>query len=401
MVVMLLGAFLLAIGLSAGSTVESAGLQQRPELSTGCHASVENDTSCSGSGDEDDDLGLVQVRDVQSQRHHRRKVPTCPCEDITGIYVSDGKFGGFDALSPTGAQVFASQKCCSGTFASEANPINGQTFTVDGSKLVTSIFTAEISGTFAAKISGPKFFRTLDFGNVTWSPKLVADLSSPLLSRSRSDFKKIICPFLSALVNQGVLPVQPTYHKDDLFEVTAEAGLPTPIGFEHVEENFFNNPTGFIDIFELEGVPNEHVNSTGINDCPTTFVECSALRTTNILSHEVRDCRTFTQTEDCGVPNAAIFEAFFAATDTNGDGVLTNIELTENTEGLPIVDANPIGLGTIPASHTLLMIIFGSSNGTFPSANITKSNLFTVEIERKFPADFDTTGFTLPVLTPF
>lgn len=50
-------------------------------------------------------------------------------------------------------------------------------------------------------------------------------------------------------------------------------------------------------------------------------------------------------------------------------------------EDMPLVDNNPIGLGTIPVAYTLLTIIFGEGK----SKGIKVSNLKRVVVDRRFP----------------
>ena len=85
----------------------------------------------------------------------------------------------------------------------------------------------------------------------------------------------IICPFLSTLVNEGALPIKQTYTREELEEATLDAGLGRSIADAHVEGNFLNDPDGIQDLWNLEGVTNEHVTSMGINDCRTAFTSCS------------------------------------------------------------------------------------------------------------------------------
>merc|ERR1712107_821221 len=63
-------------------------------------------------------------------------------------------------------------------------------------------------------------------------------------------------------------------------EKTIEAGLDPLIAREHVAGNFANievfnkNGEQVMDIFDMEGNPNEHIFSTGIHDCATEYTEC-------------------------------------------------------------------------------------------------------------------------------
>lgn len=210
---------------------------------------------------------------------------------------------------------------------------------------------------------------------------------------SLANSKRIICPFLSTLVNEGVLPVQAEYSNQSLFDISVRAGLPPSQVMAHVSSNFENQPTGKQDLFNMEGAPNEHVRSTGINDCKTTFTNC-------VIDQIPQSCEA-TKTATCIVPNEEVFNAFFEAADKNRDGILTREELTQVSdiavEGKlpPIVDRNPIGGGTLKESHLLLFEVFGNPQEPTAKRSITKIAFRTVAIDRKFP-----TYFKFPAAAP-
>merc|ERR1712217_665991 len=164
-----------------------------------------------------------------------------------------------------------------------------------------------------------------------------------------------ICRFLGALVNEGKMAVKTSYHRDELRDVTIAAGLDPATTEEHIQSNFKDIPSGLIDIFDMEGLPNEHWTSTGINDCTTHVSNCRTHRD----GHKV--CSTSTPDKMCGTPNAALFDNFFRLADVNDDNVLTSAELA-NVEGkVQPNDFNAIGEGTISGSHQFLIDIFGDN----------------------------------------
>jgi len=176
-------------------------------------------------------------------------------------------------------------------------------------------------------------------------------------------------------VQEEVLPVRSSYSKELLKTVTTRAGLSDTMAEDHIDDNFAFNPSGFQDIFNMEGASNEHMTSTGINDCSTTFENCH--RSDGQLS-----CTNFTS-RSCGVPSLDKFNSAFNLLDTDHDDRLHLSELLANAGMLPAVDANAFGLGSIPGSFSLIIQIFGET----PSS-ITKDRMRVVLIDRMFPAGF-------------
>jgi len=132
----------------------------------------------------------------------------------------------------------------------------------------------------------------------------------------------IICPFLSTMVNEGALPVRQSYTRDELQAATELAGLDPDIADDHSDGNFVNDPDAVQDIFNLEGVSNEHVTSTGIHDCGTEFSRCSG----NETPQGERECRARTN-RDCRMPSGQVFEQFALANDRDDNGFITLGEL--------------------------------------------------------------------------
>jgi len=199
---------------------------------------------------------------------------------------------------------------------------------------------------------------------------------------------KIICPFLSTLVNEHVL-AGCTHSRAKLLQVTIAAGLSRSLAKEHVDSNFRNLPEDFQNICDMEGAMNEHQTSTGINDCVTTFTDCSPAHAGKKAS-----CRTETRDKFCGAPKGSTFESFFDTLDANSDSYLSIGELENATKKIPFNDANPVAEGTIEGSFGLLLNIFGD-NGI-----IHKVNLQRLILERRFPAGYIFGRVPTPQPTP-
>lgn len=134
----------------------------------------------------------------------------------------------------------------------------------------------------------------------------------------------IICPFLATLVNEGAIPVKQSYTREELQEASITAGLNSAISSLHVAGNFLNNPAGVQDIFNMEGATNEHVSSTGIHDCETTFQSCSGdTGSASCISSTDRGCPH---------PDPSVFDVFVESVDTNTDGFITQEELDAAAE---------------------------------------------------------------------
>lgn len=191
----------------------------------------------------------------------------------------------------------------------------------------------------------------------------------------------IICPFLRALIKEKILRGC-VHTREALLQVTLDAG-PRDQDFNkraaaHVEENFKNIPSGIQDICKMEGAPNEHKNSTGINDCLTEFGKCTPARGSSPASCP----NNITRDTSCGVPNAHRFEDFFTRLDSNTDSYLSITELRSGVGQLDIVDANPVGSGTIDGSFSLLIDVFGERG------MIHKANLARVVLQASFPSGY-------------
>jgi len=129
----------------------------------------------------------------------------------------------------------------------------------------------------------------------------------------------IICPFLSAMVAEGAVPLKQMYHKEDLREATILAGMDEESANMHMDGNFLNNPSLMQDIWNMEGATNEHVTSTGIHDCGTRFSDCKG-------EPGEASC-TASTVRNCDMPNKKIFNLFVESVDVDEDGYITKAEL--------------------------------------------------------------------------
>lgn len=186
--------------------------------------------------------------------------------------------------------------------------------------------------------------------------------------------RKVICPFFGALINEGDLPEQIVYNIVELFDISMRAGVPMDRGQVHIQENFRNIPSGKIDLFNMEGNPNEHITSTGINDCNTFYDNCRQVIGGTWLCDD--------KTQSCQLPRASRFDTFFNLLDKNKDSKLCQDELKQNVDLVPFNDANPIASGTIEGSYGLLIEAMGQ-DGCLKDWELRK-----ILLERRYPPHF-------------
>jgi len=190
----------------------------------------------------------------------------------------------------------------------------------------------------------------------------------------------IICPFLGAMIQDGFLPVKDSYTREELQSLTETAGLPSSVAQLHTASNFKDIPSGIIDIFNMEGLPNEHKTSTGIHDCATLYHDCKHSNGIYTCESEV-DIVGFKSCQ-AALPNSVKFEDFWSVADANSDNILTRAELEAGDEFYSVVDANPIASGDIVGSFGFILDIFGSGGA------ISKQDLQRVFIERRSPSHY-------------
>eukprot|EP00929_Paragymnodinium_shiwhaense_P116092 TRINITY_DN8535_c0_g1_i3.p1 TRINITY_DN8535_c0_g1~~TRINITY_DN8535_c0_g1_i3.p1 ORF type:complete len:520 (+),score=69.73 TRINITY_DN8535_c0_g1_i3:66-1625(+) len=207
-------------------------------------------------------------------------------------------------------------------------------------------------------------------------PGVTGNNLNTMNAQTKENMHKIICPFLSTLINEGVWPVKPEYTRKEIEAITEAAGISIKEVLDHSASNFDNSPTDMQDIWNMEGAHNEHVTSTGIHDCVTIFSDCKTLED----DREV--CTTETPNPHCTLPNKAVFDEFVAKVDTNQDGYITHTELWDAEEKgtFPVVDANPWGKGSIVGSYDAIVRLFGET-----TESIKVVDLHRIFILRKFP----------------
>jgi len=210
---------------------------------------------------------------------------------------------------------------------------------------------------------------------------------------------QIICPFLGLLVNEEVLPIQSRYERQFLRAKTILSGLPVHVADEHVQENFrYTRREGALqyqDLFNLEGVTNEHQFSSGINDCETTGLTASSCQTTNFGGIETLTCsRNRTSNKNCGVPSESRFDQIFSMLDRDQDDTLDEEEISpdvvnalDRSRQLVPRDRNAFGEGTIPGAFNLILTVFGETPNF-----ISYDRLYSVFIDREFPYRFKWPG---------
>lgn len=209
------------------------------------------------------------------------------------------------------------------------------------------------------------------------------------------DIQKIICPFLSTMINENALPVQQYYSADQFIDFLANAGVPYSTILPHVNSQFRRIYTNKMDIFNMEGLPNEHVTSTGITDCETDYTDyrgCSVTGTPDAspggCMQGVRVCPT--ADKNCNVNDTLHTDAVLEHFSPNS----TNISVSDFKNGensfrsSPLIHKKDINigagvLGTISGSFGLTIIVL-----TGGSETISKEDLKTVLLHRKFPSTY-------------
>jgi hypothetical protein len=238
--------------------------------------------------------------------------------------------------------------------------------------------------------------RALDASDIA---KLAALDKPDVLATLNGDHRKIICPFLSSMIHEDFLPRKAEYSKDELEKLTLDAGLDPALTSAHIEGNFKDIPTGRIDVFNMEGLPNEHHTSTGINDCNTFFSNC-AVRTGphwRRIPSKYKVCES--KTEPCLLPSQPHFDLFVSKADANQDDDITYKELAAADSGQDdeffVNDINEIGGGTISGAFSFLLDIArdqvcGMSTGLMQRINM----------DRRMPSNFEFPVRTAKVRPP-
>jgi hypothetical protein len=182
--------------------------------------------------------------------------------------------------------------------------------------------------------------------------------------------------------------------------------------FENIE--VFKDGEQVMDIFDMEGNPNEHIFSTGIHDCATEYTECDhgddlgddkrgIKRCKASTLHKAPRCSPTAKSKD--FPNVRNFKRFWKKVTGSKNKKYMNLDqlakwtaIEDSYKGtdaassadLPhpkieefgTVDVNPIGGGTIGGSHQLLIMVFGKHG------KIDKASLERISLERRYPKGF-------------
>lgn len=211
------------------------------------------------------------------------------------------------------------------------------------------------------------------------------------LAKSVNDDKPytaIICPFLSTLIHERAIPIQDSYEREELMAVALNAGLSQEETTLHIHAQFRNIRSNKIDIFALEGLPDEHYSSSGINDCETDYThwdECPVGQP-GTSTQGVRVCQSIA----CDRPtnDEVIHNTFWEHFDAEKSGYLTEKNLKAKAEGWASfsndINRDPGVEGYIEDAYTFLMHVF-KDGGSF----LTRQEFNRLVMERQY-----TVGYT-------
>jgi hypothetical protein len=221
------------------------------------------------------------------------------------------------------------------------------------------------------------------------------------------DLDAVICPFLRTMLATGALPVQDTYTREELEEFTMEAGVPSTDAALHAEGNFGNVPSSIMDLFDMEGNPNEHQTSTGIVDCPTPFPATVGNFNACQFFDPILQQLKCVPTPNCASParSRRLFGLFFNAADISPtDGIITVAELvaaevlfnpmnlnqsalaglSDINDGAQFNNGLPVPIeGAIAGSNLLLIEVFGETCTT-----MKKTSFENIFLEAKYPPNY-------------
>lgn len=195
-----------------------------------------------------------------------------------------------------------------------------------------------------------------------------------------------ICPWVSIMLNmkklRGCWQTNQT-----LLDVAVASGLPERVAQRHIAGNFLNNPSGEQDVCNMEGALNEHKTSTRINDCRTVYEGCTPHQDGKPAVCE----KVTTNTTTCGIPDAREFDEFWSKIkDGDTSPYVSAAEIRKNAHLVPIIDENPVAVGTLGGSFTLMLAIFGFNvfiDGDKMDALIHRDSLAEVLLQRIFPSN--------------
>eukprot|EP00929_Paragymnodinium_shiwhaense_P086348 TRINITY_DN46872_c0_g1_i2.p1 TRINITY_DN46872_c0_g1~~TRINITY_DN46872_c0_g1_i2.p1 ORF type:complete len:468 (-),score=77.74 TRINITY_DN46872_c0_g1_i2:227-1630(-) len=211
---------------------------------------------------------------------------------------------------------------------------------------------------------------------------LAAAATGPPDKYVAEDYKRIICPFLSTIIHEVVLWPRNCFSKQALIDITIAAGVTAAAAREHVNLHFVNLPYDCLDIFDMEGLPCEHLVSTGVSDCKTSFKDCQSSK----YEAHMMSCAD-TPDKDCGVPDTGKFDKLMKAVDSNGDSCWTAQEIREafKRDKVPVIDMNPMATVSGESGFLLLLDAFAPHSAEHPG-ELCKQDLYTLLIERRFPS---------------
>jgi hypothetical protein len=221
------------------------------------------------------------------------------------------------------------------------------------------------------------------------------------------DLDAVICPFFRTMLATGSLEVKPTYTREELQEFSEASGLPIVDAELHTEGNFLNVPSGVMDLFDMEGNPNEHQTSTGISDCPTPFPATVGNNNNCQFFDPILQQLKCTPSTPCVSPqrSRSLFDLFITAADISPkDGILTFLEAVAaealfnptNFNQSALAGESDVNLGeqfnnglpgiiegAIGGSFILLMEVFGET-----CTSIRTTSLENIFLENKFPPNY-------------
>jgi hypothetical protein len=182
------------------------------------------------------------------------------------------------------------------------------------------------------------------------------------------------------MVRSGLLPTQAKYTEQELWDLSIAAGLPVDSTTAHINGNFKKIPVEAdgvkrIDIFNMEGLPNEHQTSTGINDCVTTY-DVTGMKPT---------------TTACSLPNQNFFNEFWKVAAMDGDSrSMSYADLTAGAEHGLFADLDPSfpgneAAGTIAGSFSFLLDIAKDNQ-----CSMSRDTMWKINIDRNMPTAFRT-----------
>jgi len=191
-----------------------------------------------------------------------------------------------------------------------------------------------------------------------------------------------ICPFLGTMVNEKALPIRDWYSKRELTDFVLNAGLQADEAMGHIFAQFRRIATNKIDIFNMEGLPDEHTTSSGINDCKTDYSHAESCPAPDSgPMHGVPICPT----EQCAVPNQAKLDFFWDFFKENEHLTASSLQSRTASFTQYAVDQNTGDRvrGTLADAFKFLMQVF--TNG---KSKMNYDDLVTININRKYPPGY-------------